>query len=77
MSKQVTPSTDAVALVQNLDPDAISDRIDAIDREREALLVLLRAARRKKPENPGPLPPKVRRTTDSQNTPRKQAAQED
>lgn len=49
-TSHTTPSTDAVALVRHLDPDAIRDRIDAIDRERDALLVLLRAARRAKPE---------------------------
>jgi hypothetical protein len=41
-----TASTDPAALVRQLDPDSIRERIDAIDRERKALLVLLRAARR-------------------------------
>jgi hypothetical protein len=39
-----TPPTDAAALVAQLDPDAIRQRLDALDRERSALLVLLRAA---------------------------------
>ncbi len=43
------PPTDAVDLVRGLDPDAIRQRIDAIDHERDALMVLLRAARRAKP----------------------------
>ena len=41
--------TDAVDLVRHLDPDAIRQRIDAIDAERDALMVLLRAARRARP----------------------------
>jgi hypothetical protein len=45
-----TPLTDPVALVRGLDPDAIREQIEAIDRERSALLVLLRAARRAHPE---------------------------
>ena len=40
------PLTDLAALVEQLDADAIRQRIDAIDREREALKVLLRAALR-------------------------------
>ena len=36
--------------IRHLDRAATRDRIDAIDRERDALLVLLRAARRAKPE---------------------------
>jgi hypothetical protein len=32
--------------VQQLDADAIRDRLDALDAERSALLVLLRAAQR-------------------------------
>jgi hypothetical protein len=35
-----------VALVQQLDADAIRRRLDDLDRERAALLVLLRAAQR-------------------------------
>lgn len=37
---------DPLALVQQLDRDAIRARLDALDRERSALLVLLRAAQR-------------------------------
>lgn len=40
---------DPVELVRQLDPVTLSTRLDQIDREREALLVLLRAARRAKP----------------------------
>lgn len=43
------PATNAVDLVRNLDPDDIKQRIDAIDKERDALLVLMRAALRAKP----------------------------
>jgi hypothetical protein len=43
---QNTAKFDPVQLVQNLDADEIRRRIDAIDSEREALLVLLRAAQR-------------------------------
>jgi hypothetical protein len=38
--------TDPVTLVRQLDPAAIRGRLGAIDRERAALLVLLRAALR-------------------------------
>jgi hypothetical protein len=37
-----------VALIQQLDADAIRERLDALDRERDALRVLLRAAQRAK-----------------------------
>ena len=43
------PAVDPVELVRQLDPDTIRTRLEQIDREREALLVLLRAARRAKP----------------------------
>jgi hypothetical protein len=39
--------TDPVALVRDLDAEAIRRRLDDLDRERSALLVLLRAARAK------------------------------
>lgn len=42
--------TDPAAIVRSLDPDAIRNQLDANDRERQALLILLRvamAARRK------------------------------
>jgi hypothetical protein len=41
-----TPSIDAAALIRQLDIDAIRRRLDALDRERKALIVLLRAALR-------------------------------
>ena len=37
---------DPVALVRSLDPKVISQRLDELDREREALRVLMRAALR-------------------------------
>jgi hypothetical protein len=42
---------DAITLIQQLDAVAIRDRLDALDRERQALLVLLRAAHRAKRES--------------------------
>lgn len=53
------PLTDPVALVRQLDAGAIRKRLDDLDRERGALLVLLRAALRagrddhQKPEGGG------------------------
>jgi hypothetical protein len=41
---------DPVLLVNSLDPDAIRERLDALDRERGALMVLLRAALRVRKE---------------------------
>lgn len=41
------PTTDSVELVRRLDPDEIRARIETLDEERKALLVLLRAAMRK------------------------------
>jgi hypothetical protein len=38
-------SEDPIAIVERLDPDAINERLDQLVREREALIVLLRAAR--------------------------------
>ena len=46
MNAATSPFTDPIAIVQQLDPEAIRKRIDALDGEREALLVLLRAAQR-------------------------------
>jgi hypothetical protein len=40
--------TDAVELVHRLDATSIRERLDSLDRERKALLVLLRAAIRAK-----------------------------
>lgn len=47
--------TDPSQLVRGLNADAIRDRLDELDRERAALKVLLRAARR---VTPGGLPPR-------------------
>jgi len=38
-------TTDPIALVHGLDGEAIRARLDALDQERDALLVLLRATR--------------------------------
>jgi hypothetical protein len=46
------PITDPVSLVRQLDPVAIRQRLDDLDRERAALLVLLRAAQRAHPDEP-------------------------
>lgn len=45
-----TPPFDPIRFVNELDADAIRDRIDAIGHERAALLVLLRAVLRAKRE---------------------------
>jgi len=39
--------TDATSLVKQLDKDAIRSRLDEIESERKALIVLLRAAQAK------------------------------
>lgn len=44
-AKPISP-TDPVALVRQLDAAAIRERLDSLDGERKALLVLLRAAQR-------------------------------
>jgi hypothetical protein len=46
MMNNASVPCDAVALVRRLDAAAIHERLDDLDRERSALLVLLRAARR-------------------------------
>jgi hypothetical protein len=46
------PTTDPVALLQQLDADAIRRRLADLERERSALLVLLRAARRMQHDEP-------------------------
>jgi hypothetical protein len=48
------PTTDPVELVRRLDARTIRDRLKAIDRERAALLVLLRAALRACPADLAP-----------------------
>ncbi len=58
--------TDPTQLVRELNADTIRERVDAIDRERAALLVLLRAARRSQQISTGatasaPKPPKFRK----------------
>jgi hypothetical protein len=45
------PPTDPVILVRQLNADDIRNRLDALDRERKALLVLLRAAQRARQGN--------------------------
>lgn len=47
------PLTDPVTLVRQLDPKLIRNRLDDLDREREALMVLLRAAQRAHREEGG------------------------
>lgn len=42
---QILP-TDPIELVRKLDAEVIRSRLDDLNREREALLVLLRAAQR-------------------------------
>jgi hypothetical protein len=39
-----TLPTDAVTLIENLDPDVIRDRLAELDRQSRALRVLLRSA---------------------------------
>jgi hypothetical protein len=51
MDTTQTPTTDPLALVRELDARAIRERLDALDRERAALLVLLRAAQRMRRED--------------------------
>lgn len=41
-----TPPFDPIQLVRQLDPVLIRQRLDDLDRERDALMVLLRAAQR-------------------------------
>jgi hypothetical protein len=50
MSTASLPTADPIVLVQQLDADVIRERLEALDREREALLVLLRAALRMRRE---------------------------
>jgi hypothetical protein len=46
--------TDPLTLVRQLNAEAIRSRIEDLDREREALVVLLRAAQRaQRPHKPG------------------------
>ena len=44
MDELTTRSTDPVVLIRQLDPDQIRQRLSEMERERQALLVLLRAA---------------------------------
>jgi hypothetical protein len=44
MDAQDTLTTNAADLVHRLDPEAIRKRLDELDRERQALLILLRAS---------------------------------
>lgn len=47
MDAQTTPllPSDPVAIVRQLDPAAITARLDAMEQERQVLLLLLRASR--------------------------------
>jgi hypothetical protein len=45
---------DPAGLVNGLDAEGIRARLDDLDREREALVVLLRAARRARKDDPPP-----------------------
>jgi hypothetical protein len=53
---------DPVELIRQLDPDVIRNRIEELDRERDALLVLLRSAQRKKPDSRAK-PPRTKEAT--------------
>jgi hypothetical protein len=44
MAPAAFPTTDPVELVRQLKPDEIRQRLNTMERERRALLVLLRAA---------------------------------
>ncbi|HET6573041.1 MAG TPA: hypothetical protein VFG68_05520 [Fimbriiglobus sp.] len=50
MSTTTTPPPDPVELVRQLDPGTIRARLAEMERERRALLVLLRAAGHAHPE---------------------------
>lgn len=54
-------TANATELIDSLDADAIRARLDAIERERKALMVLLRAALRvrREPARPRPQPRKA------------------
>jgi hypothetical protein len=52
MENAPPPPTDPVTLVRQLDPAAIRTRLEDLSRERAALLVLLRAAQRARPDRP-------------------------
>ena len=52
MDATPTPPNDPVALVRQLDAEAIRSRLDDLDRERAALMVLLRAAQRARRDDP-------------------------
>jgi hypothetical protein len=49
MDASHTPPIDAAELVRQLDAEAIRQRLEALQRERKALMVLLRAAIRARP----------------------------
>jgi hypothetical protein len=51
-SAKKSPPADPVALVRELDAEAIRSRLDDLDRERAALMVLLRAAQRAHRDRP-------------------------
>lgn len=51
MDATTTLTADPVELIRRLDATVIRSRLEQLGREREALLVLLRAARRAYPDN--------------------------
>jgi hypothetical protein len=53
MDAPTTIPADPVAILRQLDPDQIRERLATMERERQALLVLLRAASRNKPDRKG------------------------
>src|SRR4051812_37870967 len=65
MSNTQTLLTDPVRLVRQLDAGVIRARLDALDEERQALLVLLRAAQR------------IHRDTDAEHVEARQPADRD
>jgi hypothetical protein len=54
MDATASPTTDPVELVRQLDADTIRARLDELDRERDALRVLLRAALRRRRDDQPP-----------------------
>jgi hypothetical protein len=63
MSTTTLP-TDAVALIERLDPDAIRNRLAELDRQSRALRVLLRSALARQRRTSLPARPKEARCAD-------------
>lgn len=53
-NEQAGAPTDPIAILASLDADAIEAKLTEMDRDREALLVLLRAARRQQKRSKKP-----------------------